>query len=1358
MRITEHSIEDFAIKLLEHLGYEYIYAPNIAPEFPSSGGVSAAGGRGGIFPSSGGVAAAGGRGGQDQRTSYEEILLTHRLAEAVRRINPTVPPAAQEEAIKEIQRIHSPELLTNNESFHRLLTEGIKVSYQKDEQQRGDLVWLIDFNTPENNDFIVANQFTVVEDGVNKRPDIILFVNGLPLVVIELKNAADENATIKSAFRQIETYKAVIPSLFTYNAFTIISDGLEARAGTLSSGMSRFMAWKSADGKEEASHLVSQMETLINGMLNKETLLDLVRHFIVFEKSKKEDAKTGVTTISTVKKLAAYHQYYAVNRAVESAMRATGYSPSLKGWHQPAADDGVVNSPSLKGWHQPAADDGVVNSPSLKGWHQPAADDGVVNSPSLKGWHQPAADDGVVNSPPKEGWHQPAADDGVVNSPPKEGWHQPAADDGVVKRTSKNYFSLPYNPKLKDRARELRKAGNLPEVLFWNEVKNKQFKGYDFDRQKIIGNYIVDFYCSNCQVVIEIDGSSHDDKVEYDAERDAFLESLGLTVIHIPVNDIMKQMSSVMNMLYEHPALSGTKEPPHPPAAGTPPEVGNFVQESPESYGVAGVKSQPEGDRKGGVVWHTQGSGKSLSMVFFTGKIVLALDNPTVVVITDRNDLDDQLFDTFASSTQLLRQEPKQIENRNDLKEKLKVASGGVIFTTIQKFSPEEGNVYETLSERENIVVIADEAHRTQYGFKAKTVDDKDEHGNVIGKKTVYGFAKYMRDALPNATYIGFTGTPIESTDVNTPAVFGNYIDVYDIAQAVEDGATVRIYYESRLAKVNLSEEGKKLVEELDDELDGEELTETQKAKAKWTQLEALIGSENRMKNVANDIIQHFGQRQEVFEGKGMIVAMSRRIAADLYGEIIKLKPEWHSADLDKGVIKVVMTAASSDGEKIAKHHTTKQQRRMLADRMKDPDDELKLVIVRDMWLTGFDAPSMHTLYIDKPMKGHNLMQAIARVNRVYKDKPGGLVVDYLGIASDLKKALSFYSDAGGKGDPTIAQAQAVELMLEKLEVVSQMYSEFPSVGGVSATGGRGGFPYEDYFQAETGQKLSMILAAEEHILGLEDGKKRYINEVTALSKAFAIAVPHEQAMDVKDEVSFFQAVKARLAKFEGTGSGRTDEEIETTIRQVIDQALVSEQVIDVFDAAGIKKPDISILSEDFLMELKGMEHKNVALEVLKKLLNDEIIARSKKNLVKSKSLKEMLENSIKKYHNKILTAAEVMDELIKLSKEIVNMDSEAKKLGLSDFEYAFYTAVANNDSAKQLMQQDKLRELAVILTERVKQNASIDWTIKESVRAKLKVIIKRTLRQYGYPPDMQKLATETVLKQAEMIANELSN
>jgi type I restriction enzyme R subunit len=1072
-RITENTIEDFAIELLDKLGYEYLYAPDIAPD--------------GVTP---------------ERDSYAQVLLLHRLQNAVKRINHGIPGNAQAEAIEEIQRIASPELLTNNETFHRLLTEGIPVSKRVDGDDRGDRVWLIDFKNPYNNDFVVANQFTIIENGNNKRPDVLLFVNGIPLVVMELKNAADENTTIHSAFKQIGTYKAIIPGLFTYNAFAVISDGLEAKAGTVSSDFSRFMTWKSADGKVEASHLVSQLETLILGMLNKETLLDLIRHFIVFEKSKMEDAVTGITTISTVKKLAAYHQYYAVNRAVESTLRATGFTEDQ-------------------------------------------------NSPL------------------------------------------------------------------------------------------------------------------------------------------------------------------------------------------------NMIIESPESYGLPGVKKQSVGDRKGGVVWHTQGSGKSLSMVFYTGKIVLALDNPTILVITDRNDLDDQLFDTFAASKQLLRQEPVQAEDRNQLKDLLKVASGGVIFTTIQKFQPEEGNVYEMLSDRENIVVIADEAHRTQYGFKAKTIDAKDGDGNIVGKKIVYGFAKYMRDALPNATYLGFTGTPIENTDVNTPAVFGNYVDIYDIAQAVEDGATVRIYYESRLAKVNLSDEGRQLVEDLDDELDQEDLTNTQKAKAKWTQLEALVGSENRIRSISKDIIEHFSQRQEVFEGKGMIVCMSRRIAADLYKAIIDLKPEWHSNDLNKGVIKVVMTSASSDGSEISRHHTTKEQRRILAERMKNPDDELQLVIVRDMWLTGFDAPCLHTLYIDKPMKGHNLMQAIARVNRVYKDKPGGLIVDYLGIAADLKKALAFYSDAGGKGDPTILQEQAVQLMLEKLEVVSQMYH---------------GFEYKSYFEADTSKKLSMILAAEEHILGLEDGKKRYINEVTALSKSFAIAIPNDQAMAVKNEVSFFQAVKARLAKFDFTGSGKTDEEIETTIRQVIDKALVTEQVIDVFDAAGIKKPDISILSEEFLMELKGMEHKNVALEVLKKLLNDEIKSRAKKNLVKSTTFLEMLENAIRKYHSKILTAAEVIEELINLSKDIVEMDKEASHLGLTDFEYAFYTAVADNDSARELMQQDKLRELAVVLTETIRQNASIDWTIKESVRAKLKVAVKRILRKYGYPPDMQMLATETVLKQAEMIARELTD
>ena len=1068
--MTENEIEKLAIALLEHQGYTYINGVHLAPDAPDS-----------------------------ERTTFEEVVLKQRLENAVRRINPTIPLDAQQDAVKQILRIASPDVLSNNETFHRLLTEGIPVTKRVDGQVRGDRVFLIDFESPLHNEFLVVNQFTIVENGVNKRPDIILFVNGLPLVVIELKNATDDKTTIQSAFRQIETYKAMISSLFTFNAFSVISDGLEAKAGTISAGLSRFMAWKTSDGVKEASKQISQLETLIKGMLQPSVLLDLVRHFVVFEKFKKEDAD-GIVTVQTVKKLAAYHQYYAVNRAVESTKRASGF---------------------------------------------------------------------------------------------------------VSKQT-----------------------------------------------------------------------------------------------------------------------------------------IGNLLNESPESYGLPGVKNQPEGDRKGGVVWHTQGSGKSLSMVFYTGKIVLALDNPTILVITDRNDLDDQLFDTFAASKQLLRQDPVQATDRKQLKDLLKVNSGGVIFTTIQKFQPEEGNVFETLSTRENIIVIADEAHRTQYGFSAKTVDDKDESGNVIGKKIVYGFAKYMRDALPNATYLGFTGTPIESTDVNTPAVFGNYVDIYDIAQAVEDGATVRIFYESRLAKVKLTEEGKELVDELDDELDQEDLTSTQKAKSKWTQLEALIGGKQRVQNIAADIVNHFTQRQEVFQGKGMIVSMSRRIAADLYNAIIAIKPEWHSDDLKKGKIKVIMTSASSDGPALAKFHTTKEQRRMLAERMKDPNDELELVIVRDMWLTGFDAPSMHTLYIDKPMKGHNLMQAIARVNRVYKDKPGGLIVDYLGIASDLKKALAFYSDAGGKGDPAVAQEQAVALMLEKIEVISAMYH---------------GFPYEDYFDADTSKKLSMILAAEDHILGLENGKKRYIDEVTALSKAFAIAIPHDQAMDAKDEISFFQAVKARLAKFDSTGSGKTDEEIETTIRQVIDQALVSDQVIDVFDAAGIKKPDISILSDDFLMELKGMQHKNVALEVLKKLLNDEIKSRTKTNLVQSKKLLEMLEQSINRYHNKILTAAEVIDELIKLSKNIVEMDDEPKKLGLTSYEYAFYTAVSNNDSAIELLQQEKLRELAVELTNTIQQNATIDWNIKESVRAKLKVAVKRLLRKYGYPPDMQLLATETVLKQAEMLAKELS-
>ena len=1107
-------------------------------------------------------------------------------------------------------------MLHNNETFHQLLVEKVKIPYQQDGFERSYEVALMDFENPLNNEFLCVNQYTIVEKNQNKRPDILLFVNGLPLVVIELKNAADENATMRKAFDQLQTYKSTIPSLFTYNAICIISDGMECKAGSVSAGYSRFMTWpvcvqrtgrKTADvkkgsffvyviecedgtfykgqtedlekrflehlngkgadwtrshkakriihyevydtreeavkresdlktgfgrtwlkreieagrnkeyklGDEEprlASRFIPQLEILLKGMLNPATLLDLVRNFIVFEKNKKEDAKTGITQIETVKKLAAYHQYYAVNKAVQSTLRASGFS----------------------------------------------------------------------------------------------------------------------------------------------------------------------------------------------------LHPLG---------------------------------------------------------GAGGGL----GDKRGGVVWHTQGSGKSLSMVFYSGKLITApeMQNPTILVITDRNDLDDQLFDTFANSKQLLRQEPVQAKDREHLKELLKVASGGIVFATIQKFLParsaggpeDKKSVYDQLSERRNIVVIADEAHRTQYGFEASIKEVKDAATKEkIGERIAYGFAKYMRDALPNATYIGFTGTPIEGTDINTPQVFGQYVDVYDISQAVADGATVRIYYESRLAKVNLDEDGKRLIKEFEESLEEDnDVSEQQKAKAKWTTLESIVGNINRIQNLAKDIVNHFEQRQKVFEGKVMIVAMSRRIAADLYKQIITLKPEWHDDDFNKGVIKVVMTSSSSDKIEfdaedptalvIPKNmRTTKSERKTLSDRMKDEDDSLKLVIVCDMWLTGFDAPCLHTLYIDKPMKGHNLMQAIARVNRVFKDKPGGLVVDYLGIASDLKKALSFYSDSGGKGEPTLDLEKAIELMKEKFEVVQQFFNEEARTQNdiiveepEAYYANSFKFNYKRFFKVEAKEKLSIILQAEEHILGLQDRKTRFTREVTLLSQAFALSIPHEKAMEIKDDIAFFQTVKARLVKFEGTGTGKSDIEIETAIKQIVDEALSSDKVIDIFEAAGIDKPEISgleVLSDEFLLEVKGMKHQNLALELLKKLLNDEIKTRSKTNLVKSKKLLEMLEGAIKRYQNNLLTTAEIIQELINIAKEIKEADKEGERLGLTKDEVAFYNALEVNDSAVMVLGDDQLKEIAREITDKVRANATIDWTIRESARARLMVIVKRTLTKWGYPPD----------------------
>lgn len=1059
-RITESAVEEFCLEVLEGQGYRFV-----SPE-------------------------------ELNRTDPERVIIEATLREMVANLNPNVPQQAQDEAVKKVLTLSSQNLLENNEEFHRYLTEGIKVEIQKDGETRGEIVNLVDYGSPQNNRLEVTNQFTVSASQrgtiVTKRPDVLILVNGMPLVVIELKNPSDENATVRKAYDQLQTYKQEIPQLFYYNTLLIASDGIDALSGSLTAGFSRFMKWKTVDGIREEGHTIPKLDVLCRGMLRPDVLLDLIKQFTVFEKTESED-ENGLKQIQTVKKIAAYHQYHAVNKAVESTKRATAEA-----------------------------------------------------------------------------------------------------------------------------------------------------------------------HC---------------------------------------------------------------------------------VREDPVSYGnLPTVKDQPEGDQKAGVVWHTQGSGKSLSMVFYTGKIVLELNNPTIVVLTDRNDLDQQLFDTFAACKQLLRQTPVQAEGRGDLKKLLKTEGGGIIFTTIQKFAPEEGSsVYETLSKRRNIIVMADEAHRSQYGFAAKTIEKEDQ---AVIK---YGFAKYLRDGLPNASFIGFTGTPIERDDASTPAVFGNYIDVYDIEQAVEDGATVRIYYESRLAKLNLDEEKiPELDKEFDELTEGEEDAVSQKAKTKWTQLEAIVGHPRRIEAVAADFVEHFETRQEAFEGKVMFVAMSRRIAVEMYEAIIKLRPEWHDNDLRKGKIKVVMTSNSSDPVEWAKHSTNKQDRRDLADRLKDPSDGLEIVIVRDMWLTGFDAPSMHTLYVDKPMQGHNLMQAIARVNRVYKDKEGGLVVDYLGIATSLKQALATYTESGGKGKPTFDQSEAVALMREKLEVVSQILH---------------GYEYAEYFEADTRRKMMMLVEAQDFLLGIADGKERFCKEVNALSKAFALAVPSQEAMEAKDEVAFFQAVKARLAKFDEAGGkgGKTSAEIESAVRQLIDKAVVSEGVVDVFDAAGIQKPDVSILSDEFMDEVRGMEQKNLAVELLRKLLNDEIKSRTKRNAMQSKKLSEMLENAIRKYQNNVLTAAEVIEKLIEHAKEIVASDKEAEEVGLTDYEYAFYMALADNDSAKEVMDNDTLKDLAIVLVNLVRKNATIDWTKREKVRIKMRALVKTTLKRFGYPPDLEKIATENILKQAALLADEFA-
>lgn len=1039
--ISEDHIEQIVIQEFIDLGYFYVNGADISPD---------------------GVA---------QERAYDEVVLKNRLRYAITRLNPTVPADAQEGALKKLLRSDSPNLFQNNYTIHKYLTEGVEVEYRKGDRIVGDKVWLIDYENPTNNEFLVVNQFTIIENNINKRPDVILFINGIPLVVIELKNAVDENATIHSAFNQLQTYKKSIPSLFLYNTLLVVSDGWEALYGSLTSPKQFFVPWKSIDGKIVADENMPQMEVMAKGMLNKNVLPDLIRHYIIFHQNKEQITKI----------VPRYHQYFAVNKAVETTKVAT-----------------------------------------------------------------------------------------AVN-----------------------------------------------------------------------------------------------------------------------------------------------------------------------------------GDQRAGVIWHTQGSGKSLSMVFYAGKLVLALNNPTLVILTDRNDLDDQLFDTFSQSQDLLRQTPVQAENRDDLKKKLSVTSGGIVFTTIQKFLPEvidkvdvgEGKTkyikgqFEQLSDRRNIVVIADEAHRSQYDF-------------------MDGFAKHIRDALPNASFIGFTGTPIENTDKNTQAVFGDYIDVYDIQQAVEDGATVRIFYENRLAKINLKEEEKPRVDaEFEELTENEELSDKQSLMSKWARLEAIVGNEHRLELIAIDIVKHFESRNEVLDGKAMIVCMSRRICADLYAQIIKIRPDWHSDDDTEGTIKVVMTGSSSDPLSFQSHVRNKAKRKALGERLKDPKDKLKIAIVRDMWLTGFDAPSMHTLYIDKPMQGHNLMQAIARVNRVYKDKEGGLVVDYIGIANDLKRALALYTDSGGKGKPAFDQDEAASVMMGKYEVVAQMFSEQPLDKSVKK-----GHNYKSFFTMSPKEKLYFPIQGANYILGLENGKDRFINAVTELTKSFAISVPHPYTIDIRDEVGLFQAIKARIVKVTQSGNGKSDEEIETAIKQILSDAIVSDEVIDIFDAAGIKKPDISILSDEFLAEVKGMAHKNLALELLKKLLKGEIKTRTKINLVQSKKFSEMLDSSVRNYQNNLITSAQVIDEMIRLAKEIKEADRRGEDLGLDFREYAFYSALEVNDSSVAVLGDEILRHIARELVDTVRKNTSIDWTVRENVQAKMRIAVKKILRKHGYPPNMELKATETVLEQAKLMANNFSD
>ena len=1038
--INESVVEEAALEWLAGLGWQTVYGPDIAPDTPNA-----------------------------ERSDYDQVALERRLRDALAELNPGLPTTAVDDAFRKLTHPEGPTLEARNRAFHHMLVDGVTVEYRtSDGDIRGAQARVVDFDSPSNNDWLAVNQFTVTENKYNRRPDVVLFVNGLPLCIIELKNPADEDATIWTAWQQLQTYKAELSNLFAMNEMLMVSDGIQSRIGALTAGTEWFKPWRTITGETLADPNMTELQVMLEGICAPSRFLQMVRNFIVFE-----DDGSG----ALIKKMAGYHQFHAVQVAVDETLRAA----------------------------------------------------------------------------------------------------------------------------------ELQR--DATEVA--------------------------------------------DERGRYEAGRKP---------------------------------------------GGAP------------------------GDHRIGVVWHTQGSGKSLTMAFYAGVIIResAMENPTVVVLTDRNDLDDQLFGTFSRCQDLLRQPPVQAENRADLRSKLSVQSGGVVFTTIQKFFPEaNGDTHPSLSERRNVVVIADEAHRSQYDF-------------------VDGFARHMRDALPNASFVGFTGTPIELQDANTRAVFGDYISIYDIQKAVEDGATVPIYYESRLAKLALVEDEKPTIDpEFDEATEGEEIERREKLKTKWAQLEAVVGAEKRLKQVARDIVNHYEQRMEALEGKAMVVCMSRRICIDLYRELVSLRPDWHSDDDDDGAVKVVMTGSATDPLDWQPHIRNKPRREALANRFRRPHDPFRVVLVRDMWLTGFDAPSLHTMYVDKPMRGHGLMQAIARVNRVFKDKPGGLVVDYLGLAQDLKQALATYTESGGTGQTAIDQDEAVAVMLEKYEVCCALFH---------------GFDWSKWTTGTATERVGLLPAAQEHILAQENGKERCVSMVRELSQAFALAVPHEETMRIRDDVGFFQAVQSVLSK-SAIGESRTEEDMDHAVRQIISRAVASEGVMDIFAAAGLDKPDISVLSDEFLAEVQGMPHRNLAVELLQKLLKGEVSSRRRKNVVQARSFAKLLEKTLRRYQNRAIEAAQVIEELIELAKDMREASARGEKLGLSEDELAFYDALETNDSAVQVLGDETLRAIARELVDTVRRNVTIDWTLRENVRAQLRVLVRRILRKHGYPPDKQEQATKTVLEQAEVLS-----